>query len=191
MPVRIVALAGSLREGSLNKKLIRLAAAAARAAGAEVTDVDLRDFTMPIYDGDIQDREGIPGHAGRFKALLVSHDAMLIASPEYNRSIPGGLKNAIDWASRSLPGEPPLTAFTGKTVGIMSASPGAVGGLIALMHLRAVLGTIGALVVPEQIALAKAGEAFDDSGGLKDARHQAIVEKIAQRVVKLAALLKV
>ena len=164
MPSRILAFAGSLREGSLNKKLVRLAAGAARDAGAEVTEIDLRDYPMPFYDGDIESREGIAGHAGRFKALMLAHDGMLIATPEYNRTISGVLKNAIDWASRAAPGEPGLAAFTGKTIGIMSASPGAIGGLVALMHLRGVLGTIGSLVVPQQLALAKAGEAFDEAG---------------------------
>lgn len=190
MPTRILAFAGSLREGSLNKKLVRLAAGAARDAGAEVTEIDLRDYPMPFYDGDIESKEGIAGHAGRFKALMLAHDGMLIGTPEYNRTISGVLKNAIDWASRAAPGEPGLAAFTGKTIGIMSASPGAIGGLVALMHLRGVLGTIGSLVVPQQLALAKAGEAFDEAGRLKDPKHQAAVERIAQSVVRFAGMAK-
>jgi NAD(P)H-dependent FMN reductase len=186
----IVAFSGSTREASLNKKLVRLAASAARDAGASVTEIDLRDFPMPFYDGDLQDREGFPENSRRFKEVLVNHDAMLIASPEYNRSISGILKNAIDWASRSAPGEPSLAAFNGKTAGIMAASPGLIGGYCGLFHLRALLGSIGVLVLSEQVTVAKAGEAFDEEGRLKDPKTQASVERVARRLVKVAAALK-
>lgn len=186
----IVAYAGSLREGSFNKKLLKLAVAAARDAGALVTEADLRDFPMPLYDADVQEREGFPEHVRRFRGLLIANDAQLIASPEYNRSISGVLKNAIDWASRTGPGEPPNPCFSGKTAGILGASPGAIGTLCGLMHLRSILGNIGVLVIPEQVALPKAAEAFDESGRLKDAKSQGMVEKVGRRLAKVAGALK-
>src|SRR5437879_5065254 len=100
-PPRILAFAGSLRKGSLNKKAVAAAASAARAAGAEVTVVDLADYPMPVYDGDLEEREGLPESARKFKALMKSHGAFLISTPEYNSSVPGAFKNVIDWASRS------------------------------------------------------------------------------------------
>lgn len=186
----IVAFSGSTREASLNKKLVRLASAAARDAGATVTEIDLREFPMPFYDGDLQEREGFPEHARLFKDLIVSHDAMLIASPEYNRSISGVLKNAIDWASRTTPGDPVPNAFAGKTAGLLAASPGLIGGYCGLFQLRAILGCIGVLVLPEQVTVAKANEAFDETGGLRDAKTQGAVDKLSRRLVDVTTRLK-
>ena len=104
--VRIVALAGSLRSGSFNKKLIKIAATGARAAGAAVTEVDLRDIPLPLYDGDVEREHGLPPNAKVFKRLLIEHHGFLISSPEYNSAISAVLKNAIDWASRPVPNEP-------------------------------------------------------------------------------------
>jgi NAD(P)H-dependent FMN reductase len=126
---KILAFAGSTREGSFNKKLVKIAAGAASAAGAQVTYVDLRDLPMPLYDGDLETEQGIPENAKKFKALLQANDGFLISAPEYNSSITGVLKNAIDWASRPAAGEAPLVCFAGKVVALMSASPGALGGL--------------------------------------------------------------
>src|SRR5436189_4076042 len=124
---KIVAFAGSLRSGSFNKKLIAIAVDAARQAGAEVTLVDLRDLALPLFDQDIEDASGLPEGARRFKALLRESDGFLIAAPEYNSSITGALKNAIDWASRGeTDDEPPLVAFRGKAAALMAASPGAL-----------------------------------------------------------------
>ena len=127
---RILAFAGSARTASINKKLAAAAAGYAREAGAEVTVADLRDFAMPLYDGDLEEAEGMPDGARQFKQLLVEHDGLLIASPEYNSSLSPLLKNVIDWASRSESDEePPLAAFRGKAAGIMATSPGKLGGL--------------------------------------------------------------
>src|SRR4051812_33174915 len=114
MPAKILAFAGSTREGSYNKKLVKVAAAAATAAGAQVTLVDLRDFPMPLYDGDLETKEGLPSNARKLKELFISHDGFLISCPEYNSSISGVLKNTIDWISRPQPNEPSLAAFAGK-----------------------------------------------------------------------------
>jgi chromate reductase len=188
---RILAFAGSTREGSFNKRLVRIAAASAQAAGGEVTLIDLRDFPMPLYDGDLEQREGLPEPAQRLKALMLSHAGFLLSCPEYNSGPSGVLKNAIDWASRGdAPGQS-LAAFRGKTAGLLSASPGALGGLRGLVHVRSILSSIDVLVLPEQFALSKAHEAFDDAGALKDERAAAAVRRVAERLVavvrKLAA----
>ena len=182
---RILAFAGSTRRDSFNKKAVRVAAEAARAAGAEVTLIDLRDFPMPLYDGDVETEQGIPEPAQRFKALLLEHQGFLISAPEYNSSITGVLKNAIDWASRAAPGEPPLACFKGKTAALMSASPGALGGLRSLVHVRAILGNIGVLVLPEQVAISRAHEAFTDDGALKDPKQQTAISALARALTEL------
>lgn len=185
---RILAFAGSTRSGSFNKKLVKLAADAARDAGAEVTLIDLRDFPLPLFDGDSEDREGLPEHARNLKNLLRAHDGFLISSPEYNSSITGVLKNAIDWASRAETGdEPPLVCFRGKVASLMSASPGALGGLRGLVHLRAIFGNIGVIVLPDQVAVSNAHEAFDASDRLKDARRAAQVSGIASALAEFLA----
>jgi len=185
MAPRILAFAGSTRTDSWNKKLIRIAAAAAGA-----TLIDLRDFPLPLFDGDLEAKEGLPPHAKRFKTLLLEHDGLLIASPEYNSSVSGVLKNAIDWASRSEPGEAPLAPFAGKVAALMSASPGALGGLRGLVHLRSILGNIKVLVLPDQVAVSKAAEAFTPEGALKDPRQQASVEKLATGLAEVLRKLK-
>lgn len=178
---KILAFAGSTRAGSLNKKLVQFAAAAARDAGAEVTFIDLRDLALPLFDQDLEAAEGLPEGARRFKALLREHDGFLIASPEYNSSFTPVLKNAIDWASRAeSDDEPPLSAFTGKTAALLAASPGALGGLRGLVHLRSLLGNIGVIVLPGQVAVPTAHEAFDESGNIKDKRQSAQVTQLAR-----------
>ncbi|MDR3612624.1 MAG: NAD(P)H-dependent oxidoreductase [Candidatus Obscuribacterales bacterium] len=143
----VLCFAGSLRTDSLNKKLVKIAMAGAKEAGARVTFVDLNELPMPIYNGDDETKSGLPENAKKFKKLMKEHDAFLIASPEYNSSVSAALKNAIDWASRPEPGEKPLEAFKGKVAGVMACSPGALGGLRGLVHLRAILGNIGTIVV--------------------------------------------
>src|SRR5262249_29719722 len=106
MAPRILAFAGSTRRDSFNKKLAGIAADGARAAGAEVTFIDLRDYPLPLYDGDLEAEKGLPEQAQRLKKLFLDHDGLLISSPEYNSSISGVLKNTIDWVSRPVPGEP-------------------------------------------------------------------------------------
>src|SRR5277367_38947 len=139
---KILAFAGSTRKESFNKKLVKIAADAARAAGAQVTYLDLREIPMPLYDGDLETEQGIPENAKKFKTMLLAHDGLLISAPEYNSSISGVLKNAIDWASRPLAGEAPLACFAGKAATLMSASPGALGGLRGLVIVRSLLSNI-------------------------------------------------
>jgi NAD(P)H-dependent FMN reductase len=185
----ILAFAGSLRSGSFNKKLIRLGAEAARAAGAEVTLVDLRDYPLPLYDGDLEAKDGIPETGKKLKRLFLNHDGLLVSSPEYNSSIPGGLKNALDWVSRSEPGEPPLSAFAGKVAGLMSASPGLLGGTRGLAALRLMLGNIKVLVLPDQVSVPKANEAFDAEGKLKDEKQAAALQRLGKALAETVAKL--
>jgi chromate reductase, NAD(P)H dehydrogenase (quinone) len=188
---KIVAFAGSTRTGSFNKKLIQIAAQAARDAGADVTMVDLKDLPMPLYDGDLEEANGLPENAKKWKAILRAHDGFLISSPEYNSSITGVLKNAIDWASRTeTDDEPDLVCFRGKVAALVSASPGALGGMRALVHVRSILGNIGTLVLPDQVAISTAHEAFDDGGKLKDERKAKKVAGLAQSLVETLRKLK-
>lgn len=188
---KIVAFAGSTRTGSFNKQLVAIAADAARTAGAEVTIVDLRDLALPLFDQDLEAADGLPAGAKKFKALLRESDGFLIASPEYNSSIAPVLKNAIDWATRSeSDDEPPLIGFRGKAAALFAASPGALGGLRGLVHLRAILGNIGVLVLPEQVAISVAHEAFDEAGKLKDERKAKQVGDLARNLVATLSKLR-
>lgn len=191
MDIKILAFAGSSRQESFNKKLIKVAAQAAEKAGAQVTLVDLKDFPMPLMNQDLEEKEGMPEFAKKFKDLMLSHDAFLISTPEYNSSIPPLLKNTIDWASRKNSStEESLIAYKGKIAGVMSASPGALGGLRSLLLVRAILEHVGVLVIPAQQAVGKAHEAFGPDGNLKDPKQQAAIEKIAQDLVKTVKKLK-
>lgn len=188
--VQLLAFSGSLRKDSFNTKLLLAAAAGARTAGVHVTPVNLADFAMPLFDGDLESSSGMPEAARRLKAMMVAHHGFLIASPEYNSSVSGVLKNAIDWASRTeSPDEPPLLAFRGKVAGLLSASPGALGGLRGLVHLRAILGNLMVHVVPEQFALGRAHEAFDDAGALKDERNAKSALGVAAALARTARAL--
>jgi len=187
---KILAFAGSTRKESFNKKLVKIAAEGARSAGAEVTYVDLRDLPMPLYDGDLETEQGIPENAKKLKELMVAHDGFLISAPEYNSSITGVLKNTIDWTSRPVTNEPPLACFAGKVVSLMSASPGALGGLRGLVTVRSILSNIRVIVLPDQVAVPKAHEAFDSDGKLKDAKQQASIEALGRDLVVTLAKLK-
>ena len=187
---RILAFAGSTRKESFNKKLVRIGAQGAREQGAEVTLIDLKDFALPVFDQDLEAAEGIPEAATRLKRLMVEHDGLLIASPEYNSSITAVLKNTIDWVSRRAGDEPPLVAFRRKVATLMSASPGALGGLRALVHVRSILGNIGVIVLPEQIAVAKAHEAFNLDGSLKDLKQHANILELGKTLAAFVAKLK-
>ncbi len=184
---KITAFAGSTRAGSFNKQLLAIAAEAARAAGAEVTVVELRELALPLFDQDLEAASGLPEGARKFKVLLRASDGFLIASPEYNSSVTGVLKNAIDWASRAeSDDEPPLAAFRGKSAALFAASPGALGGLRGLVHLRSILGNIGVLVLPDQVCIPVAHEAFDAAGQLKDERKTKQVAALAKALGELA-----
>jgi NAD(P)H-dependent FMN reductase len=192
MPIqpKILAFAGSLRKDSYNKKLVQIAVAGARAAGAEVTYIDLRELPLPVFDEDLEKAEGLPANARNLKDLFLAHHGLLISAPEYNSSITAALKNAIDWVSRPCPGEAPLGCFLEKVAAIMSASPGALGGLRGLVHVRAILGNIHVLVLPDQVAVPRAFEAFAADGSLKDPKQQASVAKLGANVAAVVAKLR-
>jgi NAD(P)H-dependent FMN reductase len=188
--MQILAFAGSTRTQSWNKKLIRLGADAARRAGAEVSLIDLRDFAMPLYDGDLEAAQGLPPAARELKRLMVEHDGLLLSCPEYNSSISGVLKNAIDWVSRPQAGEPPAPAFRGKLASLLAASPGNLGGIRALFTVRQVLTVLGTFVLPTQFGLARAAEAFDEHGELKDPTHCKSVDAVVNELVATLGKLK-
>lgn len=192
--VSLIALSGSTRAGSHNRAMLKLAASAAERAGANVSFVELRDLALPLYDADLEAERGLPPALIAFKATCVAADGYLIAGPEYNGSLSAVLKNAIDWLSRPgpQPGETPFTlaAFRGKVAGLMSASPGAWGGVRSLMHLREILSGMGVLVAAEQFALPAAHTAFKEDGQLDNQVFQSIVEGIGARAAQLARALK-
>lgn len=174
---KILAFAGSTRKDSFNKKLIKIAAEGAKAAGAAVTLIDLRDYPLPLYDGDLE-KETFPENAKKLRKIFLDHQGLLLSCPEYNSSITGVLKNLIDWVSRSEKGEGDLSCYENKTAVLMSASPGALGGLRGLVHVRAILGNIKVLVLPDQIAVSKAADVFNPDGSLKDPRQDASIKKL-------------
>ncbi len=184
--IKILAFAGSARAGSLNKRLVRAGADVARAAGADVALIDLDDYPMPLYHGDLEAREGIPQSARALKALFSEHHGLLIASPENNASIPATLKNALDWVSRPDGGQNGLVPYQGKVAALLAASPGALGGLRGLVHLRAILQALNVLVISEQFALPRAHEAFAPGGGLADPKQRASLSGVAARLVEVA-----
>jgi NAD(P)H-dependent FMN reductase len=178
--MRVLAFAASLRQGSLNQKLIAVAADIARKAGAEVDLADFRDFEMPLYDDDLNAEIGLPPGALALRRRLDWADAVLIASPEYNYSISGVLKNAIDWVSRARP-----MPWRGKSVYLMSASPSPMGGIRGLWQTRIPLEGCGSLVFPDMFALASAHQAFDSSGRLHD---KDISERLVREVIGFVRL---
>jgi chromate reductase, NAD(P)H dehydrogenase (quinone) len=187
---KILAFSGSARAGSFNKMLIAIGVDAARAAGAEVTLLDFRELPLPLYDGDLEEAQGLPDNAKKLKTLMREHDGFLISAPEYNSSITPLLKNAIDWASRQeSDSEPALVCYRGKTAALLSASPGGLGGIRGLVHVRSILGNIGVCVHPDQVSISSAHEAFEN-GKLKDARKAKQVEKLVQGLVEMTKKLK-
>jgi len=187
--VKILAFAGSARKDSFNKKLVKIAIAGAKAAGAEVTDLDFRDLPLPLFDEDLEATEGLPENVLKLKAMMKAHQGFLIACPEYNSSMTPLLKNAIDWASRPEPGEPSLVCFKDKVAVLMSASPGGLGGLRGLVHVRSILSSMGVLVLPDQKAIGNAYQAFDENGNLKDELQQAAIMQLGSRLATVAVKL--
>jgi chromate reductase, NAD(P)H dehydrogenase (quinone) len=185
--IKVLAFAGSLRQGSLNKKLVKQAAKGAEAAGAQVTYIDLRDFNIPVYDGDLEEKVVQPEGGFRLKKLFDEHDGFLLSTPEYNSSIPGALKNVIDWLSRQVEGERVYQQFEGKVCVLMSASPGAFGAVRSATTTRAILSHIQTIVIPPSVNLPHADQAFSEDGTLKDPKMQARVEKLGRQLVEFIA----
>lgn len=175
---RILAFAGSARKDSWNRKVLEVLAAGARAAGAEVTVVNLGDYPLPVYDGDVETSEGLPENALALKQLLSDHDGYLISTPEYNSSIPPLLKNSIDWASRPVDGAPGMGWARGKVAAVVSASPGALGGLRALGVVRTLIANIGIMLIPQKRAIGGVSKMFDAAGTMTDEKTREALESI-------------
>ncbi len=182
--MKILAFAGSLRAGSLNRRLLGVALESLQGK-ADLDRLDLKEITVPLYDGDLEARDGLPEGALRFKGRIAAADALLIATPEYNNSVPGTLKNAIDWASR-----PPDNPFRGRVALLMGASPGQFGAVRGVLAVRQILNTLNVIVLPQTVQIAHADQAFDESGRLKDPKSAAMVVKACTELLRVAALLK-
>lgn len=181
--LKILVIPGSLRSGSLNARLAATASLEIAQAGAEVTRISLADFPLPIYDGDLQTKSGVPKHAINLKRMMAAHHGVLIVTPEYNSSLPPLLKNAIDWVTRVQdPHEARGQVFRERVFAIAAASQSRLGGARALAALRLVLSACHATVVPNQLALSFAGEAYDDMDRLK---HSADSEALTAMVRQL------
>jgi NAD(P)H-dependent FMN reductase len=185
MTTRILCFAGSARRDSLNKKLARAAATAVREAGADATFIDLVDYPLPIYDGDLEAEQGAPAAARELAGLVRSHHGLLIASPENNASVSSLLKNTIDWLSRIKE----VDVLGGQVAALAAASPGAFGGVRGLYHLRAMLNTLGCEVIATQLVLPRAHQAFDAEGRLADPRSREQLARLARRLMQTAAAL--
>ena len=182
---KVLAFAGSTRKESVNKRLARIALQAAKKAGAETTFVDLQDFNIPLYCDDLVAKEGIPEGVLQFKQLLNSHNGFFIASPEYNGSLTGVLKNAIDWATIKADGEERMSCWNGKIAGLVSASPGGLGGIRGLHHLRTILAGTGTFVLPNHLAVGNSTENLQNEKQITDEKLQLQLESLTHEMVRV------
>ncbi|MGB7208738.1 MAG: NAD(P)H-dependent oxidoreductase [Pyrinomonadaceae bacterium] len=182
--VKVLALTGSYRKNSYNKRVLNIAVEGAREAGGDVTLLDLNDYPMPIFNADEVEKNGFDDAAYRFQDVLSEQSAFLIASPEYNGSLPGGFKNAIDWASRANDRYKMYEVFRGKSAAIMTASPSQFGGLRCLGDLRGVLTIMGINVLPSEIAVIFVGQKFDGDGTeMTDEKTKKLLENLGASLV--------
>ena len=191
--MKLLIFAGSTRLNSFNRKLAHVAAQMARASGAEVTHIELSDFDIPMYNADLE-AQGTPADVMKLKQLMFEHPAWIICSPEYNGSYTALLKNTIDWASSPVKGDATwgqgTKPFVGKVVGLLAASPGALGGLRSLSHLSPLLSNLQCWVAPKQYALGQAGGAFDADGQLQSEKHLEGVRAVVNQVLWAAQRLE-
>jgi len=183
---KILALSGSARRESINQALVRYAAGRASGKGGDVTLISLGEYPLPLYNQDEEAEHGEPENAKRLKALFARHDALLVASPEYNGLITPLFKNTFDWLSRKSGDETTMIAFEGKTAGLFAASFGRLGGLRGLVHARALLTNLGVLTVPAQAAIGGAREAFDTNGDLARDSDIRMVDRVVDAVLAAA-----
>jgi chromate reductase len=190
-PARILVFPGSLRTGSYNVRLAALMVKELTIADAEVTRISLADYPLPVYDADLEAKSGPPANAVKLKQMIMAHRGVFIAGPEYNASITPLLKNALDWVSRVRErGEPALAAYQNRVFALGSASPGRFGGMRSLLAMRQVLEVgCGALVIPDQISIAQADQAFDELENLKDGRAADQLRAVARRLIEMARLM--
>lgn len=186
---KLLAFAGSIKETSVNNRVLAVAAEGARGAGAEVTVIDLGDYPLPLMNEDLESAEGLPANAAKLQDLFGAHHGLLLSCPEYNSSITPLLKNTIDWVSRPGANGSGLQYYKGKTAGLLGASPGALGGLRGLVHVRAILGNLGMHVIPNQLAVSGAAKIFDDDGAITDddqaEKIRAVGAALAEATAKL------
>ena len=191
--VRVLVISGSSRPGSFNRRLADVAAGLARAAGAVVTQTDLRALALPLYDAEIE-VAGVPSGAIELRRLFAEHDAVIVASPEYNGFPTPLFVNAFDWLSRVPPQSGKaagLAATANRPVALLAASPGPLGALRSMNYVRQYLQMAFAMiVVPQQFALARANEAFDEAGGLKDPKAALAVAGVLQSLLRVARALR-
>lgn len=189
--VKILVVPGSARRDSLNRKLAAAATEIAVDLGARTDLVGPEDLDLPLFDQDLEDASGLPAAARALKERFLAADGLLFVSPEYNSSITPLMKNVIDWVSRTeKEGEPPLAAYRGKAASLLAASPGALGGLRGLVHLRSILGNIGVFVTPTQFALGSASDKFADDGTLADEDAVRAVTRVVRELIDTASKLK-
>jgi chromate reductase len=183
---QLLVFAGSTRQQSFNRRLAQATAALAREAGAQVTLLELSDFDIPMYNADLE-AQGTPADVLRLKQILWEHPAWVICAPEYNGSYTALLKNTIDWASSPVKNHPEwqdgTRPFRGKVAGMLSASPGALGGLRSQSHLAPLLINLECWLAPQAFALGNAGSAFDDQGALVQAAHRDRVRAVVDQVL--------
>ena len=191
--MKLLIFAGSTRQQSFNRKLAGSVAALARACGAEVSHIELADFDIPIYNADLEAR-GTPADVMRLKVLMSEHPAWIVCTPEYNASYPALVKNTFDWVSSPVKSDPAWTdgfkSSRGKVVGVLSASPGALGGLRSQSHLVPLLLNLMCWVAPHNYALSRAGDAFDANGALINETHRKGVQAVLDQVLWAAARLQ-
>ncbi len=190
---RIVVMAGSRRREALSRRVAAACVRALDAAGAEVERVELDDYPAPLYDGDLEAASGLPEAIVRLQRVLHASDGVRVVNPEYNGSLTPLLKHTLDWCSRPNPADPERSGgkvYAGRAAAVVGSSPGALGGMRVLFHIRDVLGYLGMQVIPQQLAVGKAGEAVGDDDRLRDAAQQDMLDKLAAALVDTARRLR-
>ncbi len=180
----VLLFSGSTRKDSVNKKLILAAADVAKKEKANVTVIDLKNYPMPLYDGDVESEKGLPQNAEKLRKLMIESQVIVISTPEYNASVSGVLKNAIDWASRAPGAKFSKEAFEGKTFVLLSASPSSAGGVKAKGHLSEIIQVLGGKVYPDSFSLPKGHDAFNQDGKLKDPKKEQQLAKVITGAIK-------
>lgn len=179
---KIIIIPGSSREGSVNRKLAQAIARKLEIMGADTTQVNLADYPMPLYDGDLEEAEGTPQGAKNLAAAIDAHHGVVLVNPEYNASLTPLMKNTLDWLSRDVGAKP----YQNRVFALASCSPGGLGGIRGLSHVRDVLVNVGAEMITPQLAVGQAGSAFTDDGDLTDERTQSILQTVCETLIERA-----